>query len=168
MSPHWSCWPIAVVASLYPCLVCLAFIKILGCSCVYLPAGQNIYCFAFNLSRTTYSTFTFTFHFKRVNINNNKHAALQQRVTRKVSASALFPTAPRCKVFLLCSLSLCCTPATATTTAAMDLFTFYSPSSVLICKPCGYAVPPTTLSTHIKVHYLYNARYAATNYFDTS
>ncbi|KAI1663260.1 DUF3505 domain containing protein [Pyrenophora tritici-repentis] len=48
----------------------------------------------------------------------------------------------------------------------MDLFTFYSPSSVLICKPCGYAVPPTTLSTHIKVHHLYDARHAATNLFN--
>jgi hypothetical protein len=48
----------------------------------------------------------------------------------------------------------------------MDLLTFYPPSSVLICKPCGYAVPPTTLSTHIKVHHLYDARYAATNFFD--
>jgi hypothetical protein len=51
------------------------------------------------------------------------------------------------------------------TAAAMDLFTFYPPSSVLICKPCGYAIPPTTLSTHIKVHHLHNARYAATNCF---
>jgi hypothetical protein len=57
-------------------------------------------------------------------------------------------------------------PATATTTAAMDLFTFYPPSSVLICKPCGYAVPPTTFSTHIKVHHLHDARHAATNLFD--
>jgi hypothetical protein len=45
----------------------------------------------------------------------------------------------------------------------MDLFTFYPPSSVLICKPCGYAVPPTTLSSHIRVHHLEDARYAATN-----
>jgi len=48
----------------------------------------------------------------------------------------------------------------------MDLFTFYPPSSVLICKSCGYAVPPTTLSNHIKVHHLDDARYAATNLFD--
>jgi hypothetical protein len=86
------------------------------------------------------------------------------RVTR--NASALFTTMLRYKVFLLCALPLCCTPATATTTTAMDLLTFYPPSSVLICKPCGYAVPPTTLSTHIKVHHLYDARYAATNFFD--
>jgi hypothetical protein len=45
----------------------------------------------------------------------------------------------------------------------MDLFTFYPPSSVLICKPCGYAVPPTTLSRHIRVYHLDNARHAATN-----
>jgi hypothetical protein len=45
----------------------------------------------------------------------------------------------------------------------MDLFTFFPPLSVLICKPCGYAVPPTTLSNHIKVHHLYDARHAATN-----
>jgi hypothetical protein len=51
------------------------------------------------------------------------------------------------------------------TAAAMDLFTFYPPSSVLICKPCGYAIPPTTLSTHIKVHHLHDARYAATDFF---
>jgi hypothetical protein len=70
-------------------------------------------------------------------------------------------------VFFLCALSLCCTPATATTTAAIDLFTFYHPSSVLICKPCGYAVLPTALSTYIKVHYLYDARHAATNLFDS-
>ena len=61
------------------------------------------------------------------------------------------------------ALSICRTPATATTTAAIDLFTFYSPSSVLICKPCGYAVPATTLSTHIELHHLHDARYAATN-----
>ena len=61
------------------------------------------------------------------------------------------------------ALFLCRTHATATTTAAMDLFTFYHPSSVLICKPCGYAVPPTTLCTHIKLHHLHDARYAATN-----
>jgi hypothetical protein len=48
----------------------------------------------------------------------------------------------------------------------MDLFVFYPPSSVLICKPCGYAVPPTTLATHIKVHHLDDARHAATNLFD--
>jgi hypothetical protein len=45
----------------------------------------------------------------------------------------------------------------------MDLFSFYPPSSVLICKPCGYAVPPTTLSSHIRVHHLEDARHAATN-----
>jgi len=60
-------------------------------------------------------------------------------------------------------LSLCHTPATATTTADMDLFTFYPPSRVLICKPCGYAVPPTTLSSHIRCHHLDDARHAATN-----
>jgi hypothetical protein len=48
----------------------------------------------------------------------------------------------------------------------MDLFTFYPPSSVLICKPCGYAVPPTTLSRHIKVHHLEDARHAAANLFN--
>jgi hypothetical protein len=53
--------------------------------------------------------------------------------------------------------------AATTTTAAMDLFSFYPPSSVLICKPCGYAVPPTTLSSHIRVHHLEDARHAATN-----
>jgi hypothetical protein len=78
----------------------------------------------------------------------------------------LFTTTLRRKVFLLCALSLCRTPATTTTTAAMDLFAFYPPSSVLICKPCGYAVPPTTLATHIKVHHLHDARHAATNLFD--
>jgi hypothetical protein len=66
----------------------------------------------------------------------------------------------------LCALLLCRTPATATTTAAIDLFTFYPPSSVLICKLCGYAVPPTALSTYIKVYYLHDARYAATNLFN--
>jgi hypothetical protein len=45
----------------------------------------------------------------------------------------------------------------------MDLFTFYPPSSVLICKLCDYAVPPTTLSSHIRVHHLDDASYAATN-----
>jgi hypothetical protein len=115
----------------------------------------------------THYLFHLHLHFKRANINNNKLAALQQRVTRKASVSALFTTALRCKVFLSCALSLCRTPATATTTAAMDLFTFYPPSSVLICKLCGYAVPPTTLSTHIRVHHLHDARHAATNYFNT-
>jgi hypothetical protein len=36
----------------------------------------------------------------------------------------------------------------------MDFFTMYSPSGVLLCKPCGYAVPPTTLN---------DARKAVTN-----
>jgi hypothetical protein len=45
----------------------------------------------------------------------------------------------------------------------MDLFVFYPLSSMLIYKLCGYAVLPTTLSNYIKVHYFYNARYAATN-----
>jgi hypothetical protein len=45
----------------------------------------------------------------------------------------------------------------------MDLFTFYPPLSVLICKLCSYAVLPTTLSNHIKVYYLKDARYAAIN-----
>jgi hypothetical protein len=111
----------------------------------------------------THYLFHLHLHLKRANVNNKKRAALQ-RVTR--NASALFTTALRCKVLLSCALSLCRTPATATTTAAMDLFTFYPPSSVLICKPCGYAVPPTTLSTHIKVHHLHDARHAATNLFN--
>ncbi|KAF2628300.1 hypothetical protein BU25DRAFT_458140 [Macroventuria anomochaeta] len=45
----------------------------------------------------------------------------------------------------------------------MDLFVFYPPSSVLICKPCGYAVRPISLYTHIRVHHLHDARDAATN-----
>jgi hypothetical protein len=53
--------------------------------------------------------------------------------------------------------------ATTTTTLAIDLFTFYPPLSVLICKLCSYAVLPTTLSNYIKVYYLEDARYAATN-----
>jgi hypothetical protein len=112
----------------------------------------------------THYLFHLHLYFNRANVNNNKRAALQQRVTR--NAGALFTTTLRCKVFFLCALSLCRTPATATTTAAMDLFTFYPPLSVLICKPCGYAVPPTALSTHIKVHHLHDARHAATNLFD--
>ena len=100
-------------------------------------------------------------NFERANVNNNKRAALQQRVTR--NTSALFTTTLRCKVFLLCALSLCGTPATATTAVAMDLFVFYPPSSVLICKPCGHAVPPTSLSTHITVHHINDAHHAATN-----
>jgi hypothetical protein len=54
-------------------------------------------------------------------------------------------------------------PTTATSAASMDLFAFYSPSSVLICKSCSYAVPPTSLSTHIAVHHIDDARHAATN-----
>jgi len=46
----------------------------------------------------------------------------------------------------------------------MDLFTFYPPSSVLICKPCGYAIPPTNLSGHIRLYHLDDARRAATNF----
>jgi hypothetical protein len=79
------------------------------------------------------------------------------------NASALFATALRHKVFCLCALSFCCTPATATTTAAMDLFIFYAPSGVLLCKPCGYAVLPTALATHISIHHLSDARNAATS-----
>jgi hypothetical protein len=45
----------------------------------------------------------------------------------------------------------------------MDLFVFYPPLSVLICKPCAYAVPPTSLSTHIADHHINDARHAATN-----
>jgi hypothetical protein len=45
----------------------------------------------------------------------------------------------------------------------MDLFVFYAPSGVLLCKPCGYAVPPTTLATHISLHHLSDARDAATS-----
>jgi hypothetical protein len=75
----------------------------------------------------------------------------------------LFATAPRYKVFRLCALSLYCTPATATTTAAMNLFVFYTPSSVMLCKPCGYAVPPTALATHISIYHLSDARDAATS-----
>jgi hypothetical protein len=45
----------------------------------------------------------------------------------------------------------------------MDLFIFYPPLSVLICKLCSYAVLPTTLSNYIKVYYLKDTRYAATN-----
>jgi hypothetical protein len=61
------------------------------------------------------------------------------------------------------ALSFYCTPTTATTAAAINLFAFYFSSSVLICKPRGYAVPPTTLSSHIRVYHLNNARHAATN-----
>lgn len=112
----------------------------------------------------THYLFHLHLHFARANVNNNKRAALQSRLTRNVGA--LSTTTLRCKVFFLCTLSLCCTPATATTAAAMDLFVFYPPSGVLICKPCGYAIPPTTLSTHIKVHHIYDARHAATNLFN--
>ncbi|KAF2741810.1 hypothetical protein M011DRAFT_491054 [Sporormia fimetaria CBS 119925] len=59
-------------------------------------------------------------------------------------------------------------PATPTATAAMDLFTFYPPSSVLICKPCGYAIPPTNLSGHIRVRHPDDARHAATNFSPSS
>lgn len=45
----------------------------------------------------------------------------------------------------------------------MDLFVFYAPSSVLLCKPCGYAVPPTALATHISNHHLIDACNAATS-----
>jgi hypothetical protein len=67
------------------------------------------------------------------------------------------------KHFPLCALSLYRTPATATTAAAIDLFAFYHLSGVLICKPCGYTVLPTTLSNYIKVYYPYDAPCAATN-----
>jgi hypothetical protein len=53
--------------------------------------------------------------------------------------------------------------AATTTTAAIDLFSFYPPLSVLNCKLCSYAVLPTTLSSYIRVYYLKDARYAATN-----
>jgi hypothetical protein len=43
----------------------------------------------------------------------------------------------------------------------MDLFIFYPASGVLLCKPCGYAVSPTTLTTYIKAYYLNNAYNAA-------
>jgi hypothetical protein len=101
----------------------------------------------------------------RANVNNNKRTAAKQRVTQARYASALFATALCHKVFCLCALSLCRTgtPATATTTAAMDLFVFYAPSGVLLCKPCGYAVPPTALATYISIHHLSNARNAATS-----
>jgi hypothetical protein len=84
------------------------------------------------LRSITHYPFHHHLNFGRANTNNNRRAAAKQRVMR--NASALFTTALRCKVFLLCASSLCRTPATATTTAAMDLFTFYPTSSVLICK----------------------------------
>jgi hypothetical protein len=43
----------------------------------------------------------------------------------------------------------------------MDLFVFYAPSGVLLCKPCGYAIPPTALATHISIHHLIDACNAA-------
>jgi hypothetical protein len=52
---------------------------------------------------------------------------------------------------------------TTTTTIAIDLFIFYSLLSVLICKLYSYTVLPTTLSYYIRVYYLKDARYAATN-----
>jgi hypothetical protein len=45
----------------------------------------------------------------------------------------------------------------------MDLFIFYPLSGVLLCKPCGYAVPPAALATHISVHHLHDACNAATS-----
>jgi hypothetical protein len=45
----------------------------------------------------------------------------------------------------------------------MDLFAFYPPSGVLLCKPCGYGVPPSALNTHIILYHLNDARNAATN-----
>jgi hypothetical protein len=76
---------------------------------------------------------------------------------RTRNVSALF-------IIVYYAVSLHYTPAAATaTTAAMDLFTFCPLSSVLICKPCGYPVPPTTLSSHIRVHHLEDTRHAVMN-----
>jgi hypothetical protein len=101
----------------------------------------------------------------RGKINNSRRvlrysSALRDRVTRP---SYFVEERYVAKHVPLRALSLCSTPATATSAAAMDLFVFYPPSSVLICKPCGYAVPPTSLSTHIAVHHINDARHAATN-----
>jgi hypothetical protein len=55
------------------------------------------------------------------------------------------------------------TAATTTTTIAIDLFTFYSLLSVLICKLYSYIVLPTTLSSYIRVYYLKDTRYTTIN-----
>jgi hypothetical protein len=51
----------------------------------------------------------------------------------------------------------------AAASADMDLFTLYSPSGVLLCILCSYAVLPTTLATYIRVYYLNDARNAIIN-----
>jgi hypothetical protein len=53
--------------------------------------------------------------------------------------------------------------AATTCPVSIDLFAFYPPSSLLLCKLCGYSVPPTALNTHIRLYYLDDARNAATN-----
>jgi hypothetical protein len=45
----------------------------------------------------------------------------------------------------------------------MELLIFNPLLGVLLCKPCGYAIPPTALATHIRVYHLNNACNAATS-----
>jgi hypothetical protein len=112
-------------------------------------------------SITHYSIYLYL-DFKRVNVNNNKRAALQQRV------SALFATALRYKAFCLYTLFLYHTPTAATTTIAIDLFIFYTLLGVLLCKLYSYAILPTTLATYISKYYLSNACDATTSSLPSS
>jgi hypothetical protein len=43
----------------------------------------------------------------------------------------------------------------------MDLFTYYPQYRVLVCKPCGYAVPPAHLESHINKNHPHDACRAA-------
>jgi hypothetical protein len=43
----------------------------------------------------------------------------------------------------------------------MDLFTYYTQYRVLVCKPCGYAVPPAHLESHISKNHPHDACRAA-------
>ena len=100
------------------------------------------------------------------NNNNRPKSTSTQRVRVSSVNKPLLSTKNAyyiASISLLCFLLLAATTAVTVQSLTMDLFTFYAPSSVLLCKPCGYAVPPTTLATHIRVHHLNDARYAAIN-----
>jgi hypothetical protein len=100
------------------------------------------------------------------NNNNRSKSTSTQRVRVSSVNKPLLPTKNAyyiANISFLCFLLLAATTAVTVQSLTMDLFTFYAPSSVLLCKPCGYAVPPTTLATHIRVHYLNDARYVVVN-----
>lgn len=99
--------------------------------------------------------------------NNNRPKSTSTQRVRVSSVNNLLLSTKNAyyiaNISIACFLLLAATTAVTVQSLTIGLFTFYAPSSVLLCKPCGYAAPPTTLATYIRVYYLNDARYAAIN-----